>query len=185
MIDLNVFLPVSIRGRMAYALLCAEKYMLACFPERDWRPLLRKLWDATSREDIYNWLDYERILPSDFLYESQKFGYEEAYSYLFVEEYDYFVALYEGMKTEERGKGLIRLFDFLFEVFGRPMYSIVYPDDGFEELKTICRILEQEGIPLPDPQMVAFSQFPENNGWGERFDGTKLSLLLNPPKNVG
>ena len=39
-------------------------------------------------------------------------------------------------------------------------------------------MLEDKKIELPNPQLVAFSKFSEDDGWGKAFDGTKLSIVL-------
>ena len=35
------------------------------------------------------------------------------------------------------------------------------------------------GIELPDIKLVEFSTIDQRNGWGDHFDGTKLSIILN------
>ena len=35
----NSFNKISMIGRFAYAVMCAERYALAKYPEKDWRPL--------------------------------------------------------------------------------------------------------------------------------------------------
>lgn len=46
------FKMISIRGRIAYGIMCAESYALSKHPERDWRPLFRVLW-GISQDDVY------------------------------------------------------------------------------------------------------------------------------------
>jgi len=46
-------------------------------------------------------------------------------------------------------------------------------------VKQAIKILEDNDIDLPKIKDVAFSPFEEKNGWGEPFDGTKLSCILN------
>ncbi len=43
----------------------------------------------------------------------------------------------------------------------------------------ICNILKQNHVTLPDINTVSFSSFSERDGWGNKFDGTRLSLILN------
>jgi len=42
---------VSMNGRMAYAIMCLESYVLAKYPDRDWKAVFEKLWEATG--DVY------------------------------------------------------------------------------------------------------------------------------------
>lgn len=46
------FKTISIRGRIAYGIMCAESYALSKFPDRDWKPLFQVLW-GISRDDVY------------------------------------------------------------------------------------------------------------------------------------
>ena len=39
---------VSMNGRMAYSIMCVEKYLISIYPERDWNALARKMWDVTN-----------------------------------------------------------------------------------------------------------------------------------------
>lgn len=50
------FKTISIRGRIAYGIMCAESYALSKYPDRDWRPLFQALW-GISRDDVY-WAEW-------------------------------------------------------------------------------------------------------------------------------
>jgi hypothetical protein len=53
--------------------------------------------------------------------------------------------------------------------------------DGHESLAIIDRaetILINQNIELPDYSKVLFSKSSERNGWGNNFDGSRLSIIL-------
>ena len=37
---------ISMNGRMAYVIMCVERFLVAVYPERDWKPLARTMWKA-------------------------------------------------------------------------------------------------------------------------------------------
>lgn len=65
-------------GRMAYIVMCIEKYLIIKYPDRDWRTLSKVLWKSTSM----NWGDwaelYSNYIPDVILqydaYDSDEFA---------------------------------------------------------------------------------------------------------------
>ena len=54
--------------------------------------------------------------------------------------------------------------------------------DGIESVEIIQkaeRILINHKIGIPDIERISFSSINELNGWGNDFDGTFLSVILN------
>ena len=39
---------VSMNGRMAYLIMCIERFLTGKYPDRDWSDVARKMWLATS-----------------------------------------------------------------------------------------------------------------------------------------
>ena len=167
------FENISMKGRMAYIILCVETYLLAKFPEEDWSTLSQWMWSVTSSY-WDNWgYKFIEIIP-EYLFEFP--SYEESdFEQLTNEEYDFFTKLLKN-KPAELNQLLLKAHD-LEEVY---CYTRI-PKHGQEAIDIVlevCSILEKNKIPLPDIQLVQFSSFSEKDGWGERFDGTKLSLIL-------
>ena len=165
---------ISMNGRMAYAILCIEKFFIAEYPKENWTELSKLMWGATS---MYwdEWDDkFIEIIPQ-FLFEFKTYE-EAAFERITEEEYNSFVALLKD-KPAIINQLLMKLQE-LHEVY---CYSSI-PGTGNEAsniVLDICAILEQARIPLPDIKAVTFSHFSEKDGWGNDFDGTKLSLILN------
>lgn len=51
-------------------------------------------------------------------------------------------------------------------------------EESFIIIKETERVLESNGIILPDVNAVSFSNSSERNGWGNYFDGSFLSVIL-------
>lgn len=174
--DINIFRNISWCGRVAYAIMCLEQYLIMKQPSKDWTPLLKKLWAVTDGKMFLDeWSSrIIDILPECF-FEFKDYASSD-FTYLTEEEYNTFKKLYEGL--DEDFSQLMEKIHEMEEVYA---YTVI--DDNGEKcaevLEEIINILEKNNIPLPDYNLVAFSKFEENEGRGETFDGTKLSIVLN------
>ena len=165
---------ISMNGRMAYAILCIEKFLITKYPKEDWTELSKIMWGATS---MYwdEWDDkFIEIIPQ-FLFEFKTYE-EAAFEVITEEEYNSFVALLKD-KPAIINQLLMKLQE-LHEVY---CYSYI-PGTGKDAsniVLDVCAILEQAGIALPDINAVTFSRFSEKDGWGNDFAGEPLSLVLS------
>nr|MCR4655052.1 hypothetical protein [Lachnospiraceae bacterium] len=104
-------------------------------------------------------------------------SYEESdFECISEDEYDYFSSLLYGL-SDDFNCLLLKLHE-LQQVY---CYESI-PGNGIDASKLVieaCAILKKNKIPVPDLEKVAFSRFDEKDGWGNDFDGTKLSLILN------
>ncbi len=164
---------ISMNGRMAYAILCVETFLLAKYPNDDWTSLLKLMWKVTS--SLWDEWDtkYIEIIP-EYLFE--KSNYEDSdFEELSKEEYDHFSTLLCG-KTDAINTLLLKIQD-LYDVY---CYSSI-PGNGTEASQIVVdmvEILKENNITPPDISLVQFSHFSEKNGWGNSFDGEELSLVL-------
>ena len=168
------FSNISMNGRVAFSVMCAERYALAKYPEKDWKPLFTWMWQVTSDyfdEWFYRFME---ILP-EYLYEFD--NYKDAdFDYLTKEQYAYYA---EFLKDID--KSMETLINIPADISMVYCYTCI-PGKGEESLELVQKainILEDNNIDLPDPEDVAFSPFTEKYGWGEDFDGTRLSVVLN------
>ena len=53
-----------------------------------------------------------------------------------------------------------------------------YFDKDMGAVDLVVKALKKNNIELPDFSLVQFSTIDQFNGWGDKFDGTKLSLIL-------
>lgn len=168
------FSNISMNGRMAYLILCIEKYLITKYPMKDWSELSKIMWNVTS--NYWDEWDYKyiEIIP-EYLFAFKSFE-DSDFECITKEEYSYFSELLRDL-PEEVNKLLLAPHN-LQEVY---CYSDI-PGKGEEAsqiILDICTILQNSNIELPDVSSVTFSGFSEKSGWGEQFDGSKLSLVLN------
>ena len=169
----NDFTNISMIGRAAYAIMCAERYALAKYPDKDWRPLFTWMWKCTS--DYFDeWYYRFMEILSEYLYEFE--NYKDAqFDYLSEEDYNYYTNFFKDI--DKNMEELIVIPTKIAMVYS----YMPIPGEGKESIEYVrdaIKILKTNGIDLPDPVDVAFSNFSEKNGWGEPFDGTKLSVIL-------
>ena len=167
-------------GRMAYVIMCVERFLVALYPERDWSPVARKMWKATAD----NWADwaneYCEIIP-DFILSTDGYDAEE-YEYISEEEYHAFLNLYNGITAGREDD----ISDIVNYMLNKPYeMSMVYEGtvigDGKESIIIIENtesILLKNDIALPDSDLLTFSPFSQKNGWGNDFNGEELSVIL-------
>lgn len=176
------FESVSMNGRMAYVIMCVEAFLAAQYPEKDWRFVVQKLWKATST----NWDDWSNefsaIIP-DVLLQYDKYDSKEFGESMTEDEFLLLQLLYsdisEGIEDDPS--------DEVNYILNKPyemamVYEGTMIGDGQESIDIITKtetILKKHGIPLPDYTKVLFSSRNEQNGWGNDFDGSYLSILLN------
>ncbi|MDE6427061.1 MAG: hypothetical protein K2K89_13140 [Ruminococcus sp.] len=163
---------VSVAGRIAFIIMCIEKYIVAQYPEKDWTPLAEEMWKFN---DSYwdEWLDSFVDLFPEYINEYNEFeDYAGKYSR------DTFRNLYKDLKNNDVNKLLNLLDDFM----GIYLYTRVW--DGTESMfpkviEEIVSYLTKNNIPIPDVEKVSFSDFGQNDGFGDKFDGRYLSIILN------
>ena len=174
--DMSIFNNISWRGRVAYAIMCLEKYLTTNDSNKDWSPLSKKLWAVTDGKMFLDeWSDHIVDLLPECFFAFKNYASSD-FTYLTEEEYNTFKILYEGL-----GEDFSQLLEFIHEM--EEVYAYTVIDDNGEKsaevLEDIVKILEKNNISLPDPNIVSFSRFDEKEGRGEPFDGTKLSIVLN------
>lgn len=125
-----------------------------------WKPLFSLLWEATSLETLDEWSEkVVDILPESF-FEFENYENSD-FSHLSKDDYDKFADLYQGL-----GEDFTQLIEDIYKIFEEYAYTSI-DGAGQKSLNIIARILkmlENESISAPDPQLVAFSKISEKNG---------------------
>lgn len=165
------FKTISIRGRIAYGIMCAESYALARFPERDWKPLFQVLW-GISQDDVYwdEWAsDIIDRLPETVFSDDPR-DHEETDPAV-LERYR---ALYQGMPDTFN-----RILSDIVDIEEADAYTIVegHGAEALECLLDIINVMREEGVALPDTEAVVSMTF-EGDGRGSAFDARRLSQVL-------
>ena len=181
MVNKESFYNISMNGRMAYAILCIEKYVSTLYPDKDWSPLSKKMWEVTC-ESWDEWIDtFIEVIPQ-YLFEFD--SYEESdFENLTKDEYELFVELFSGVSDGEyddcsdKVGYIINSLKLLEEVYA---YSTVptVGEESIDIILSICAVLESDNVEVPPVELVEFSSFEERNGWGNQFNGEDLSIIL-------
>ena len=187
------FENVTMTGRMCYIFMCMERYLLALYPDRDWTPIARKMWQWMSSPYWADdrWYEYGGITPNRVLkykdYDDMK--KHDGFSIVSREEYYQARKLYDGITNGYSRNEINAVFDipvYLCNLCDGESYDDKAGDRlTLEHIGMIEGVLEKHGIPLPDASLVA-EYVPQKNGrgeldrWGFQKEGTeKLSIILN------
>lgn len=163
---------ISIRGRMAYAICLFERLLLhyKC-DKQDWIRILEKLWAYTSVEYLDDWMyEFAEWLPDSILEDDL-----DDFEFITKEEYEYLYKLYKKSCVE------IRLFiKIIFELGSIDLYSKLTDNstNTLKKLEEAIDIFKANNINIISIEPFKKYLFEERNGWGERFDGRSLSIIL-------
>lgn len=165
---------ISLRGRIVYAIMCAEKYASTKFPSNAWKLVFKPFWEICESETWDEWSDKVLEYIPEILLEFDSYESSD-FDYLPKSEYEQIRKLF---KTTNKNVNTI-LYNIRKIELAYSYSSISgIGKESLDIIEEIVKILEKEKIELPDPQRVAFSKFSEKNGWGEPFDGKGLSIIL-------
>jgi len=174
------FNTISMNGRMAYVIMCVERFLVTVYPEKDWKLIAQKMWKATSQ----NWGDwpeeYYEIIP-EYILSTNGYNSEE-YEYISEDEYHIILDLYNGITSGSEDD----ISDEVNYMLNKPyemamVYEGTVIGDGKESIKIIENsesILLKNNIDLPDSNCLNFSSVSQKNGWGNDFEGEELSIIL-------
>jgi len=169
------FKYISMSGRIAYQLLCVEKYFIAKYPEKDFKDLFSLLWQVTNEMYFDTFSGYLIELNKSCFFEFKTYE-EQQWLYITKNQFDLFKELVS--EFDEDDENILETLKDQAEVYA---YTVV-PENTKESIDIVfdtIEFLKQEKIELPDIKLVEFSTINQNNGWGDQFDGTKLSIILN------
>ena len=169
-------------GRMAYVVMCVERYLTEKYPKRDWEPISKIMWESTSK-DWATWSSLYSVYIPDVLLEYDEYS-EDEFGGTFDEiTYYRLLDLYEGITDGSEDNPEDEVNYLLNKPFEMAMvYEGTKIGDGEESYNIIDEtehILKDNNIQLPDEELVAFSKASERNGWGNYFNGEFLSIILH------
>lgn len=168
------FNNISMNGRLAYQLMCLESYLVGKYSDRDFTKLMSFLWQVTSDMWWNEFADYVMDLTPSALFEYNSYDKQE-WLILSKEQYNELTPLLKDLDDEVSDLfGLLREQAYVYE-------GTIVPTNTKESIAIIFQtieILENNNIKLPDIAKVQFSTIDQFNGWGDKFDGKKLSIIL-------
>lgn len=159
---------------MSFCINCFEEALifLKCDVNK-WMSVLEDLWTFTSIEFLDDWSGLiAEILPKCIL---EFNDYNDNYEYIDEEKYHYLHALYQNIDAR-----LEKIIDYIFHLGESHAYSVII-NSGPESLNALQKLIDhmnKNSLPMPDIEKYKFFSINENKGWGNRFDGKTLSIIL-------
>ncbi|KAA8756747.1 hypothetical protein [Paenibacillus sp. UASWS1643] len=174
--DMEQFKYISLRGRVAYGISCFENIILTLkYDVNDWKLVLNYLWEFTSTQYLDDWNEVVVELIPENLLEFQTYE-EHEFERLSKDEFLYLFKLYQyidrSINTSIRD---------IYELGISHAYSVIegYGENSLNSLQKIINFMNHSNFPLPDIQSFLIYSIKENRGWGDKFDGTKVSKIIN------
>ncbi len=142
-----------------------------------WIDVIKKLWDYTSIEYIDDWYyEMAEYIP-DSLLETDYYDKDD-FEYLAETDFRTLKLCYK-----ESNIVLSKIFRLIFEIRTLEIYGKLenYSVVTLKKLLEIIELMKKEKIKLLDEKPFLRYKYSEYGGWGERFNGQEISILL---KNV-
>ena len=169
------FNNISIRGRVAYAILCFENYVQARYTDKDFSVIASLMWSIVGDTGYIdeNADKYMEAIP-EYLYEFDNFEDSE-FDYITKEEYESFKSI---LCPSDASLNTImhRIYDiateYAYEGFDAP---------GNETIQYICDVVDElrkNNVPVPEYKLVQPFSFDEYDGWGDFIQASGLSNII-------
>ena len=167
---------ISIRGRVAYVIMCFEKYVTLKYPKTDWTRVDDMMWKICDDSDYIDISTYKymEIIP-EYLYEFDDY-IKADFDYLSEEDFIYYRSV---IPKDDNDLNVLMhaIYDIAIE------YAYVALDKNAPETRKyiddVLHIMTDNQITKPDIQLVSKYTFDKAGGWGNVFDGRYLSIILN------
>ena len=186
------FYNITLTGRLCYIFMCIERYLTALYPERDWTPISKRMWQWTEHWWDRSWDIYSEAVPEFILqFDTYEETNERAYDgNLKKEDYDEITALFSGI-TDGSGDNEFDKVLMIPSDFGSTCEGTCV--EGAEPyvaelIEDIENILKKHNIPFPDKTALKHFEYERGKpigrgekapGWGD-FENTEyLSVILN------
>lgn len=169
---------ISIRARVAYLIMCFERYVAEKYPQGKWKPVAEIMWKICDNSDYIDNSAYRylEIIP-DHLFAHERFA-ESKFEFMTESEYEAFVSV-----IPEDNSNLNILMHSIYDVAIEYAYCGIPKGapDTIPYVEDVEQIMHDSGIELPDISLLAGYVDPED-WWGDPFDGRYLSIILNQNK---
>lgn len=171
------FRHISMRGRVAYGISCFENAIIALkYNVNDWKIVLNYLWEFTNIQYLDDWNDIVVELIPENLKEFKTYE-EEEFEKLSKDEFIYLYSLYQNIDGS-----VDALLRGIYDLGISHAYTVIegYGESSLKSLERIIKLMIDYNFPLPSIDPFLKFSIEENRGWGDKFDGTKLSKILQP-----
>lgn len=173
----TIFDKLSIRGRVAYAIMCFERYVTNVYPDKDMSAVAEVMWKIVDDSDYIDNSAYRymEIIP-EYLFEAKDFISSE-FDYMTESEYVFYTHL---LPTPEDDNELNIIMHSIYDIAMEYAYTAVELDapETKEYLQEVSKILQTNSITLPKVDDIQKYEWDDTHGWGQPFDGRYLSIII-------
>lgn len=180
----NGLKSLSLTGRLCYLFMCIEKYLVTCYPDKDWTAVAKRCWQWTS---IY-WDEgcdiYAPVVP-EFLLEFDNYSDTNTYAFdgkLSEKDYLELRQLYKDI-TNGSAEDEINQVLMLPINFNNECECTDFKDADDPTLMIVHKmqeILALHNIYAPDINTVKNMTVDIKGGWGNFVNSEYLSIIINP-----
>lgn len=165
---------VSIVGRIAYGIMCAENYLLGKYPEKNWTTVIEYFWKITNMEFWDEWADVVIEIIPEYMFEFKDYK-SSGFELLSEEKYNELKDIYINT-----GNDVNEILKMVYELANSHIYSSIKGkgQESLEQLNRIIEYIKKHNIDLPDDKEILLHSIDERNGWGNLFDGSYLSKIM-------
>ncbi len=165
---------ISIRGRVAYLIMCFEKYVIKKYQDVSWKPVAELMWKICDKSDYIDCSAYRFVeITPEHLYKKDNYA-DSNFKYLSEDDYYQFITI---IPKEDSNINIMMhsIFDVAIEYAycGIPKGA----PDTIPYIEDVENVMLSTNVDLPDISLVANYVDPED-WWGDPFDGRYLSSIL-------
>lgn len=173
--NIDTFKKISLNGRVAYAIRCLENTILTLnYDVNKWKIVLEYLWEFTSIQYLDDWSGMIAEIIPDNLLEFKTYE-EHDFEYLDEKNFEYLYSLYKNIDEK-----IDFIMTSIYNIGTSHAYSVIveYGQKSLDELEKLIIYMIQNNIQLPDIKLFETFSIEENEGWGNKFDGRNISIIL-------
>jgi len=173
--DVSAFRQVSMRGRVAYAIMCLEEAILQVAAEPgDWIWLLERLWKYTSADSLDLWQEETAEITPSVVLRCETYT-EGDFDRLTEDDFWSLRRVYSSTDPL-----LARLTDLVFDIGTLELFGAI--EDGAPEslrsLDAVLMLMKAHSLRAPSARLVSESSFDSCHGWGSPFLPGGLSRMI-------
>ena len=186
------FKNITMTGRICYLFMCIEKYLITLYPNNDWTPIAKRMWQWTNKFWNKSWDIYSEAVP-EFILEFDTYEETNIREYegnLKEDDYKEIIACFKGITNGNENDEICQVLMFPIDFGNFCDGASFYGAEPYvlEILSDMRKILLKHSIPVPDTSKLTCFTFERGKrtridepelGWGGLANTEYLSIILN------
>ena len=188
----NEFSNITMTGKICYVFMCIERYLVGKYPNRDWTPVAKRMWQWTTHWWTESWDIYSEVVP-EFILEFDTYEETNLQVYngsLSEETYKEITGLYKGITDGKEEDEFCTILSIPID-FGNACEgtnACAAEPYVLELIEKAESILTKNNIQLPDKSLLKHFEYDKTKpiglnekdpGWGDLENTGFLSVVLN------